>query len=597
MFQDIMSAYFGQLQQCNTLWWQQFERSKAVFDTPLNKALCEVNMDDFQDLFEKAASRPATLMEVQMSWWEQQLRIWQSLALEENSEPVIEDGKTDKRFTDESWQKEVFFNFIKQSYLLYSKTFFEMIESVEGLEPKVKERLVFFSRQAINSMSPSNFVLTNPELLKLTMEKNGENLVNGLQQLRKDIETSTDVLRISMSNEEAFQVGKQIAATPGDVVYRSELFELIQYRPQTEQIRMTPILIVPPFINKYYILDLRENNSLIRWLLQQGYCVFTVSWRNPGKDQKDIGFEEYVTDGVVNAVSIIEEITGQQQIHAVGYCIGGTVLASAVAYYAAKRMKPRIASASYFTTLLDFSQPGEIGNYIKEPLINALEIQNNAKGYMDGRTMSVIFSLLRENSLYWNYFINNYLKGKNPVDFDILYWNGDSTNVTARCHNFLLRELYLNNKLTDPKGIKIGGVYIDLKKIKVPSYFVSTLDDHIALWKGTYSGARKLNGNTTFVLGGSGHVAGIINPPANKKYEYWTNEKLRSTADEWLEGAEHHSGSWWPHWQGWLSRNEEEVRVDPYPQGSAAYPVIGPAPGDYVIQRLPLQEEVENAVA
>jgi polyhydroxyalkanoate synthase len=304
-----------------------------------------------------------------------------------------------------------------------------------------------------------------------------------------------------------------------------------------------------------------------------------------------------VTSGVIRAVKILENITGQEQIHAVGYCIGGTVLACTAAYYAAKRMRPRFRSASYFTTLLDYSLPGELGNYINEPLINALELQTTAKGYMDGRTMSVIFSLLRENSLYWNYYINNYLKGKCPVDFDILYWNGDNTNVPARCHNFLLRELYLNNKLANPRGIKIDRVYIDLKKIMVPSYFISTLDDHIALWKGTYLGACKLAGNTTFVLGGSGHIAGIINPPANNKYEYWVNGKLYDTAEEWLDNAENHKGSWWPHWQNWLSRNEDDIMVAPYPQGSTAYPVIGPAPGDYAKQRLPLQGEAESFVA
>jgi polyhydroxyalkanoate synthase len=440
-------------------------------------------------------------------------------------------------------------------------------------------------------MSPSNFIMSNPELLKLTLEKNGENLVRGLNQLRQDIETSADVLRISMTDNEAFQVGEQIATTSGDVVFKNELFELIQYHPQTEQINTTPILIVPPFINKYYILDLREKNSMIRWLLEQGHCVFTISWRNPGKEQVNVGFEDYVLNGVVKAVSIIEEITGQEQVHAAGYCIGGTVLACSVAYYAAKRMKPRIKSASYFTTLLDFSQPGEVGNYISEPLINAIEIQNNAKGYMDGRTVSVIFSLLRENSLYWNYFIENYLKGKCPVNFDILFWNGDSTNVTAKCHDFLLRELYLNNKLMDPRGIKIGGVYMDLKKIMVPSYFISTSEDHIALWQGTYTGALKLAGKTTFVLGGSGHIAGIINPPTRNKYEYWVNDKLCDTPEEWLEGSQNHKGSWWPHWENWLNSSEEAEKTAPYPQGSAAHQIIGPAPGVYVKQRLPIEEK------
>jgi polyhydroxyalkanoate synthase len=590
MFQEYMSAYLEQFQKTNTLWWEEFNRSKSALNTPLNKAMYEMNMDDFANLFEHAANQPATLMKVQMNWWEKQLQIWQNLALSESNEPVVEAEKTDKRFTDEAWQKEVFFNFIKQSYLLYSQTFLEMIQAIEGLEPKVKERLLFFSRQAINSVSPSNFLQTNPELLRLTLENNGENLVHGLQQLKQDLETSADVLRINMTNDEAFQLGDQIAATPGNVVYQNDIFELIQYLPLTEEVNVTPLLIVPPFINKYYILDLRESNSLIRWLVQQGNCVFAMSWRNPDEHQAETGFEEYVMDGVVKAVSVIEEITGQEQVHAAGYCIGGTLLGCAVGYYAAKRMKPRIKTASYFTTLLDFSQPGEVGNYINEPLISALEMQNNQKGYMDGRTMSVIFSLLRENSLYWNYFVDNYLKGKCPMDFDILYWNGDCTNITAKCHNFLLRELYLNNKLMDPRGIKLGGVYIDLKKIMTPSYFISAIDDHIALWQGTYTGALQLAGDTTFVLGSSGHIAGIINPPANNKYEYWVNGKLSASAEEWLGHAEHHHGSWWPHWQTWLNGKSDRKMVAPYPTGSAVHAVRAPAPGEYVRQRLPINK-------
>lgn len=591
MFHAYMSSYFEQLQKYNRILWKEYDRSKESINTSINKAMYDMNMDDFTSLFQEASHQPGTLLKVQMKWWEQQLKIWQNLALVESAEPVVEADKTDRRFQDKSWQQDVFFNFIKQSYLLYSKTFFEMIESIEGLDPKVKERILFFSRQAINSMSPSNFVFTNPELLKLTLEKNGENLVNGLAQLRKDLETSADVLRISLTNDDAFQVGVQIGNTPGDIVFKNELFELIQYRPRTEQVRETPLLFVPPFINKYYILDLRENSSMIRWMLDQGYTVFTISWRNPGPDLAEVGIEGYVLDGVVKAVEVVEEITGQQEIHAAGYCIGGTLLACAVAYYAGKRMKPRIKTASYFTTLLDFSQPGEIGNYISEPIISALEMQNISRGYMDGRTVSVIFSLLRENSLYWNYFIDNYLKGNTPADFDLLYWNGDSTNITAAMHNFLLRELYLNNKLMDPRAIKIGGVYIDLKKIVTPSCFVSTIDDHIALWKATYIGALKPAGDTAFILGASGHIAGIINPPYREKYEHWVNENLCDTPEEWLKGAESRKGSWWPYWLGWLDKYSEETRVDPYPQGSKRYPVLGDAPGDYVRQKVPVVEE------
>lgn len=589
MYQNFFSDYLVKLQESNQQWWKDLEQGKAAVNTPLNKAMQEQSIEDTAKLLEGAANQPAAMLQIQMQWWEKQLQIWQSVALAANSQEIVSPEKDDKRFQDNAWQDEVFYNFIKQSYLLFGRTYLETINAVEGLDDKAKERLNFFSRQAINAMSPSNFVGTNPELLKLTMENNGENLVKGLQSLQEDIESSADILKVRMTNNNAFRIGEDIANTQGDVVFKNELFELIQYRPLTEKVNATPLLIVPPFINKYYILDLREKNSMVRWLVEQGHTVFMMSWRNPGAEQKNVEFGDYVTEGVVKAVSAIEDITGQQQINAAGYCIGGTVLASTIAYYAAKRMKARIKSASFFTTLLDFAQPGEVGAYINDNLISAIELQNNTRGYMDGRSLSVTFSLLRENSLYWNYYIDNYLKGNSPVDFDLLYWNSDSTNVAAATHNFLLRELYLNNKLVQDKGVKVGGVWIDLNKIKVPSYFISTKEDHIALWQGTYRGAQNVGGNKTFVLGESGHIAGIVNHPAKGKYGFWVNDELSESADEWFESAEHNAGSWWTHWDAWLSAYNPKEKVEPYAQGSENFPVIGAAPGEYVKQVLPVQ--------
>ncbi|WP_428776075.1 class I poly(R)-hydroxyalkanoic acid synthase [Vibrio sp.] len=596
MFQHFFSDYLVKLQETNQQWWQDLELSRAAVNSPLNKAMQEVNLEDTARLFEQAANQPAAMLKLQAEWWQQQLQIWQQTALAGNTEhKVVEADKSDKRFADEAWQNEIFYNFIKQSYLLFSKTYLDTINSIEGLDEKTKERILFFSRQALNALSPSNFIATNPELLKLTLERNGENLLAGLEQLKEDVEQSADILKIRMTNNNAFAVGTDVATTAGDVVFKNELFELIQYRPLTKQVNATPVLIVPPFINKYYILDLREKNSMVRWLLEQGHCVFMMSWRNPGKAQAEVEFGDYVTEGVVKAVTAIEDITGQEQINAVGYCIGGTVLASTIAYYAAKRMKKRIKSASFFTTLLDFSQPGEVGAYINDTIIRAIEVQNNLKGYMDGRSLSVTFSLLRENSLYWNYYVDNYLKGNSPVDFDLLYWNSDSTNVAANCHNFLLRELYLENKLVQDKGVKIGGVWIDLNKIKIPSYFISTKEDHIALWQGTYRGALQVGGNKTFVLGESGHIAGIINHPDKNKYGYWLNDNLDDTAEEWVANATHHEGSWWTHWNQWLLSFNPEEKVAPYTQGNDQYPVIEAAPGQYVKQVLPVQEPVQQS--
>ncbi|EHK2774898.1 class I poly(R)-hydroxyalkanoic acid synthase [Vibrio vulnificus] len=590
MLQHFFSDYLVKLQETNQQWWQDFEVGKAAVNSPLNKAMQEVNFEDTAKFFEKAANQPQAILQLQTQWWEQQLQIWQNVALSGNTQSIIEADKGDKRFSNEAWQSEAMYSFIKQSYLLFSKTYMDTIDAIEGLDEKTKERISFFSRQAINALSPSNFIATNPELLKLTIEKNGENLLAGMELLREDVESSADILKIRMTSNNAFRIGEDIATTAGDIVFQNDLFELIQYRPLTEQVNATPLLIVPPFINKYYILDLTAKNSMVRWLLEQGHSVFMMSWKNPGKAQANVEFGDYVTEGVVKAVTAIEEITGQEQINAAGYCIGGTVLACTVGYYAAKRMKKRIKSATFFTTLLDFSQPGEVGAYINDTIISAIELQNNAKGYMDGRSLSVTFSLLRENSLYWNYYVDNYLKGSSPVDFDLLYWNSDSTNVAAATHNFMLRELYLNNKLVQDKGVKIGGVWIDLDKIRIPSYFVSTKEDHIALWQGTYRGALNMGGNKTFVLGESGHIAGIVNPPAKNKYGFWVNDNLDESADEWLSNAQHKEGSWWTHWDQWLAQFNPDEKVLPYRQGSEANPVIDIAPGQYVKQVLPITE-------
>ncbi|MCX2757364.1 class I poly(R)-hydroxyalkanoic acid synthase [Vibrio sp. Sgm 22] len=591
MFQHFFSDYLVKLQQTNQQWWESFEQNKEAAQSPLNQAMQELNFEDASKIFEQAANQPAVLLQLQSQWWEQQLKIWQNAALMGNTESLISEDRSDKRFIDEAWKNDPFYSFIKQSYLLFSKSYIDTINSIEGIDEKTKERVAFFSRQAINALSPSNFIATNPELMKLTLERNGENLLDGLEQLQADVEASADILKIRMTNNNAFRLGVDVANTEGDVVFQNELFELIQYHPKTPQVNATPLLIVPPFINKYYILDLREKNSMARWLLEQGHSVFMMSWRNPGEAQKDTEFGDYVTEGVVKAVTAIEDITGKEQINAAGYCIGGTVLASTVAYYAAKRMKKRIKTATFFTTLLDFSQPGEVGAYINETIINAIEKQNDAKGYMDGRSLSVTFSLLRENSLYWNYYIDNYLKGSSPMEFDLLYWNSDSTNVAAKCHNFLLRELYLENKLVQDKGVKVGGVWIDLNKIKIPSYFISAKEDHIALWQGTYRGALNTGGNKTFVLGESGHIAGIVNHPDKKKYGFWLNDNLDDSADEWLSNASHNEGSWWTHWDQWLQGFETDEKIEPFNQGSELNPVIGKAPGNYVKQVLPIVEQ------
>jgi polyhydroxyalkanoate synthase len=595
MNQNFFSDYFAKLQEMNQVWWKELDSGKAAMNNPLNKALNEISLEDTTELLEKASAQPGVIAQLQMDWWENQMKIWQNVMMKTNDgADFVKPERDDKRFSDPAWENEAFYNYIKQSYLLFSNKMKESIESIEGLDEKSKERLSFFSRQAINALSPTNFITTNPELAKLTVETNGENLVKGMELLQQDMQSSADVLKIRMTNDASFQLGENVANTAGDVVYKNHLFELIQYKPLTEKVNATPLLIVPPFINKYYILDLREKNSMVRWLVEQGHTVFMMSWRNPDASMFDVDFDNYVVDGVAKAVDVVEEISGEKQINAAGYCIGGTLLATTLAYYSAKRMRNRIKSATFFTTLLDFSQPGEIGAYINDPIVSAIEAQNEAKGYMDGRSLSVTFSLLRENSLYWNYYVNNYLKGNSPIDFDLLYWNGDSTNVAVACHSTLLRQFYLENRLVDPKGYKVGGVYIDLSKIKVPTYFISTQEDHIALWQGTYRGARQLGGKSTFVLGESGHIAGVVNHPVKNKYGFWTNSKASADPEAWLEGATRTEGSWWGHWNQWMADFEKAESVEARESGSAKYPVMGTAPGNYVMQKLPI--EVSNAL-
>jgi polyhydroxyalkanoate synthase len=498
---------------------------------------------------------------------------------------VIVPDRGDMRFEDDAWKENAWFNFIKQAYLLTAQAWLDSIHTMPGLDDKTRRRAEFFTRQLLNAASPSNYILTNPELLSLTIKTKGANLVQGFERFVKDLEQSADSLKITMTDDSAFELGKNIATTPGKVVYRCELFELIQYMPTTEQVCEIPLLIIPPFVNKYYILDLSEKNSYVRWAIEQGQTVFMVSWINPTADNRNIGFDRYVSEGVIHALEMVEKQTGQREVNAVGYCIGGTLLMTALAYMTARRLKSRVKSATLLTTLTDFSDPGDIGVFIDDHIIKAIVHQNNQMGYFDGRAMAVSFSKLRENSLYWNYFIQNYLKGESPMPFDLLYWNSDSTNITAACHNDMLQKFYLDNQLIKPGAYSIKDTKIDLSKIDIPLYFISAHQDHIAKWKITYEGAKACSKTATFVLGESGHIAGIVNPPAKGKYSYWTNSQLPESADEWLAESEQHQGSWWPNWQDWLKNYQGDAIPARLPE-KGNLEVLCEAPGTYVRRKL-----------
>ncbi|MFG6667977.1 class I poly(R)-hydroxyalkanoic acid synthase [Halomonas sp. HNIBRBA4712] len=552
---------------------------------------------DMRQSFETAAqalvNNPTLVWETQTRLMQDQWLLWQqgmrSLAGEAVT-PLIQPAKSDRRFKDEAWTSEPFYLALMQQYLLFSQSVDELITSLDGLEGNSKRNLTFYARQLVSAMSPSNFISTNPEVVRRTLETKGQNLVDGLSRLREDLANSAEGINVRMTDRQAFGIGDNIAVTPGAVVYENELMQLIQYTPTTETVFKTPLLIVPPWINKYYILDLREDNSLVKWLVDQGHSVFLISWRNPGPEQHDITWADYMQMGVIGAMEAIEKACGEKSVNLMSYCVGGTLIASTVAYLTSTRRARKVKSVTYMATLQDFRDPGDIGVFLSESVVQGIERSMQLKGYLDGRSMAYTFNLLRENDLFWSFFVNNYLKGDVPAAFDLLYWNTDGTNLPAATHGWYLRHMYLENRLVEPGGIELDGVKIDLAKVSTPSYFVSTKEDHIAKWNSTYYGALLPKGPVTFVLGGSGHIAGIVNPPHKNKYGYWTNEALPATPEKWLEGAKAQEGSWWPHWQAWMTQNgyaDTQKKVAARTPGSGALSVIEDAPGRYVRQSIP----------
>jgi polyhydroxyalkanoate synthase len=538
----------------------------------------------FMDLYARMAADPALLASVTMNMWMDQARLWQSTwmrMLGMPVPPVAEPGKSDSRFKDEEWSKNFLFDYIKQSYLIAARNIQHAVSEVEGLSPESEKKVAFFTRQYVDALAPSNFLMTNPQVLRETLASGGQNLVRGLNNLLADIEKGGGQLRISMTDETAFQLGRNVATTPGKVVYQTDLMQLIQYQPTTSQVYKRPLVIIPPWINKYYILDLREKNSFIRWAVEQGHTVFVISWVNPDARLAQKGFDDYMTEGALAAFDAIEKATGERELNVIGYCLGGTLLGATLGYLAAKKDE-RVKSATFFVSLLDFSQPGELGVFIDEEQVANLEKKMNERGYLEGSEMAGTFNLLRANDLVWSFVVNNYLLGKDPFPFDLLYWNADSTRMPARMHSFYLRNMYIKNLMGVPGAIELKGVPIDLSKVKLPSYFISTVEDHIAPWKTTYKGAQYLGGPVRFVLGGSGHIAGIVNPPAARKYHFWTNDQMPATADEWFASAKQAAGSWWDDWQRWMEERNGGEKVPARIPANA----IEDAPGSYAMLRL-----------
>ena len=573
------------------------ERSQRLVNDWLTRHGKEIQAPDvdplnvgeaFLEMTRHMMTNPQKMMESGLSLWQGYMDLWQSAALRmmgAEAEPVAEPSRDDRRFRDEAWSENQVFDFIKQSYLLTAKWLESTVDDVEGLDSKTQHKVNFYTKQFVNALSPTNFLMTNPEALRATVESKGENLVKGLNNLLEDLERGDGKLAIRMTDMEAFEIGKNVATSKGKVVYRNDLIELIQFDPQTDKVSQTPLLIVPPWINKFYILDLRPENSFIRWASEQGHTVFVISWVNPDAKLARKTYDDYMLEGPLAAMDAIEQATGEHAINIIGYCLGGTLTAATLAWMAAqkgKKWKDRVKSATFFTTMVDFAEAGDLSVFVDETQLANMEAKMNERGYLEGTEMSTTFNMLRANDLIWSFVVNNYLLGKDPFPFDLLFWNSDSTRMPAAMHAFYLRNMYLENKLATPGGISLAGTPIDLGRIDVPTYMISTREDHIAPWKATYAATQIYKGPIRFVLSASGHIAGVINPPAANKYCYWTNAQTPKDPDAWLAKATQHEGSWWPDWDAWAKKQSGKNTVPARIPGDGKLPVLDDAPGTYV---------------
>lgn len=527
-------------------------------------------------------SDPQKLMDAQMQLWNAYGQLWQSAwsrALGQEAQPVAEPGRADKRFKDKDWQENAVFDFLKQFYLISANWAQEMVQKAEGVDEHTRHKAKFYVEQIANALSPSNFAVTNPEVLRTTLATSGANLIEGLKHLQEDMEASGGRLRIKQTDMTAFEIGRNIATTPGKVVFRNETFELIQYAPTQAETYEYPLVIIPPWINKFYILDLNAQKSFVKWAVDQGLTVFIVSWINADERQARKSFSDYMREGFLEAVQAALDATGAKKVNVIGYCIGGTLTAASLGWMAAQNDN-RVNSATFFTTQVDFEKAGDLLVYVDEEQVKWIEERMKDKGYLPGTRMADAFNLLRSNDLIWSYVVNNYMLGKDPMPFDLLYWNADSTRMPAGVHSFYLRECYMNNKLSQGKMV-LDNVRIDLKKVKLPVYNLAAREDHIAPLASVFRLGRYFGGQTRLVVSGSGHIAGVVNPPAAKKYQYWTNDKGAATLEDWLKGATETPGSWWPDWSIWIADKSGPKVKAPVP-GSGKLKPIEDAPGSYV---------------
>jgi len=536
----------------------------------------------FLDLTVRMMADPMSIAIAQLELWADQARLWQHATGRMLGLATGSPNPKDRRVQHPAWTEHIVFDYIKQSYEIFAGTILSAVHNVKGLDPKTEHKVRFYTRQFVDAMAPSNFLASNPEVLQATIETGGENLLHGLKNLVQDLERGRGQLAITMTDPNAFRVGETLATTKGKVVFQNELMQLLQYAPSTGKVKRRPLLIVPPWINKFYVLDLQPKNSFIKWAVDQGHTVFVISWVNPNARLAHKSFEDYLLEGPVAALDVVKSATKEREVNAIGYCLGGTLLAATVAYLTATN-DDRIRSATYFAALVDFADAGDIAVFIDEQQLAVTEKRMRKRGYLEGKEMAMAFNMLRANDLIWSFVVDNYLLGKKPIPFDLLYWNSDATRMPAEMHSFYLRTMYHENRLAKPGDISLAGVPIDLRRITTPTFIVSTREDHIAPWRSTYIATRLYRGPVKFVLAESGHIAGIISPPGGR-HGHWENPELPDRPEQWFEDADLIESSWWPVWEEWVAEHSGGFVPAREPGGQSLQP-IEDAPGSYVRAR------------
>jgi len=581
-FARNVARMLEELGKAASAWIEPREKGEKV-DT-LSDPMADM-VKTFSKVGEYWLSDPKRAIEAQTSLLTSYFSLWsesvQRMSAQENERPEL--GRRDKRFADPDWEDNPFFEFLKNAYFITSDWADKLVSESDGLDEHVRHKAKFYMNQISSALSPANFLVTNPELYKEMVATNGQNLVHGMKMLAEDIAAGKGELKLRQSDASKFSVGENIAVSEGKVIAQNEICQIIQYAPKTDKVLKRPLLIVPPWINKFYILDLNPKKSFIKWAVEQGHTVFVISWVNPDQSHAKKDWESYSREGISFALDTVEQATGEKEVNAIGYCVGGTLLAATLALHAQEN-ETRIATATFFTTQTDFTHAGDLKVFVDEDQIASIEASMEKNGYLDGSRMATAFNMLRASDLIWPYVVNNYLKGKDPMPFDLLYWNSDATRMPAANHSYYLRNCYLENNLSQGRMV-LAGKTLDLSDVMIPVYNLAAREDHIAPARSAYVGGRFFGGDVTFVMSGSGHIAGVVNPPSSGKYQFWSDGPDGADFDDWVAGAKETPGSWWPHWDAWI-RMQNADEVDARTPGGKKLTPIEDAPGSYVRARV-----------